>query len=143
MCLSSGNYSYLTATEEDRSDDGDTFSVHTESETTEADADGQTIESSGDGGSGSGSPSVSTPVYQEQVHPPPAGSPDATPQKSRASNVAASRGLNISVSSDGVSNRRHSRMLQGLPASPRPQGYSPLSTPTSGPKVDSTSLHPK
>lgn len=149
--LSSVDFAYLIATEEDRSDDGDTFSVHTESgaETTEADtADGQTVESSvdsvlaGGSGSGQGSPSASTPMYQEQVYPPPSGgSPDSTPQKSRASHVAASRGLNIAVVGEGPTNRRHSRMLQGLPASPRPQGYSPLSTPTSGPKGDSAALH--
>lgn len=117
----------FTATEEDHSDDGDDISVNEESgaETTEADNEAQTVESSVDSVRAV-SPAL---VYQEQVHPPPLNG-EITPQKSHASHVAASRGLNINVNG-AVGDRRRSRMIQGLPVSPRPMNHSPLSTPTS------------
>lgn len=118
-------------TEESQSDDGDDISLNDESgtETTEAETEGQTIESSADS-MGTG---TSSPIYQEQLHPPQpslhnaANGTEGTHLKvGRASNVAASRGLNITV---GGAERRP--RAQGLPTSPRPVGYSPLSTPTS------------
>ena len=127
---------FVAVTEETQSDDGDEISVHDESgtETTEAETaetEGQTIESSAD----SVRSDVESPVYKEQLHPPPLGpSQPVTTNGSdgphlkigRASNVAASRGLNINVA--GADRRPRP---QGLPASPRPMGYSPLNTPTS------------
>lgn len=67
--------------------------------------------------------------YQEQMQPV-SSDLEATPPKSRASFVAASRGLNLNLSSStSKADRRRSRLPQGLPASPRPTG-SPLGTPT-------------
>ncbi len=124
-------------TEEDRSDEGDDVE-ETESDvddTTEAETEGQTVESSAE--STRATSPVVFPVYQEQVHPPPTNSIEVpqTP-KSRASNVAASRGLNINVVQVDVDVRR--ARIPGLPASPRP---SPLNTPTSGPHAGSSPSH--
>ncbi|THG99755.1 hypothetical protein EW145_g7206 [Phellinidium pouzarii] len=119
----------LSSTAEDHSDEGDDISVPedndgSDSETTEAETEGQTVESSADS-----TRAVSpVPIYQEQLHPPP-GYSDLTLAKSRASFVAASRGLNISIGTSRA-DRRRSRIPHGLPASPRPN-YSPQSTPTS------------
>jgi len=124
----------LPATEEDRSDEGDDVE-ETESDvddTTEADTEGQTVESSVDSVRAS-SPAM-IPVYQEQVHPPSNSTDVPSTPKSRASNVAASRGLNINVVQVDVVDPRRPR-VPGLPASPRP---SPLNTPTSGPHSGSS-----
>lgn len=122
------------ATDEDGSDDGegDEMSVNDESgaESTEEETEGQTVESSVDSTRAS---SPAPPVtYQEQLQPPTASlTVDGVPShKSHASNVAASRGLNINVANG---DRPRSRMLMGgLPASPRPVNiaYSPVHTPT-------------
>ncbi|KAI5121517.1 hypothetical protein M0805_006554 [Coniferiporia weirii] len=117
----------LPTTAEDHSDEGDDISVpddHEESEadTTEAETEAQTIESD------SARDISPTLVYQEQLHPPPSVL-NGLPVKSRASFVAASRGLNIAVSTSRA-DRRRSRIPMGLPASPRPLGQSPMGTPT-------------
>lgn len=98
----------FAAPPEDAQSDSDDFSVQDESgtETTEGDA---TVESS------SGSSHVPSLTQQEVESP---NTP--TVGKSKASHVAASRGLNLNISDRG---NRHSRMM-GLPVSPRP-GYSP------------------
>ncbi|KAH8116426.1 RhoGAP-domain-containing protein [Phellopilus nigrolimitatus] len=104
----------LPATAEDHSDDGDDISIHdqdeSDTEATEPETEGQTIESSAD------STRAVSPIqpYQEQLHPPPGGLEAVPSPQTRASFVAASRGLNIS----------------GLPVSPRPE-HSPTKTPTS------------
>lgn len=102
----------FTAAEDDQSEDGEDLSVHDESGTETTDND-VTVESSN--GSSPGpqwSPSSDTP---------------SSHLRSRASNVAATRGLNIAVSKES---RRHSRMM-GLPVSPRPP-QSPLNPRSSG-----------
>ncbi|EJD07549.1 RhoGAP-domain-containing protein [Fomitiporia mediterranea MF3/22] len=123
----------LPTTTEDQSDDGDDLSVHDQDEsdtTTEADAETE-------GSVRVGSPAIQ---YQEQVHPPPEESEVATPNKSHASFVAASRGLNLNLTgSTTKADRRRSRIPQGLPSSPRPSGAgSPLHTPTFGTQSDSS-----
>ncbi|KDQ61611.1 hypothetical protein JAAARDRAFT_31077 [Jaapia argillacea MUCL 33604] len=94
----------LKPPDEDNSDDGDELSVHDESgaETMENE-----IIIEGD--------SNQTPYYQEILHP--ADAPTITSKSSKASSVAASRGLNVTT---GDKSKRQSRMLIGLPASPRP-----------------------
>ena len=121
----------LTVTEEDHSDEDDIEETESDVEdTTEAETENQTVESSAES-TRAASP---VPVYQEQVHPPPSNSIEVTPTpKSRASNVAAIRGLNINVVQVDVDGRRP--RMAGLPASPRP---SPLNTPTSGPNAGSS-----
>lgn len=81
------------------------------------------------------------PLYQasqlEHLHPADAGSDSS---RSRASNLAASRGLNIAVTDKA--SRRHSRMI-GLPHSPRPtHGASPHSPHTPQKTVPSPNLPP-
>lgn len=135
-----------TATEEDGSDDGDgdVLSVDDDSdeETTEADTaetEAQTVESSADSARAP-SPAPPPAVYQEQLVPPTPAALDPNAHRSHASNVAASRGLNISV---GPNDRPRSRMFMGgLPASPRPAAFSPVNTPTSitsGPHLEAPS----
>ena len=145
-------------TEEDRSDEGDgeaeaedlsgNDNDESGTETTEAE-EGQTIESSADSTRAASpapppAPIVTAPApvtYQEQLTPPPQ-SRDGVPvqHKSHASNVAASRGLNINVV--GMDRPRSRVFMGGLPASPRP-GYSPMSTPTSGPKGEQSPHTPR
>lgn len=124
------------ATEEDHSDDGDDdISVNddSETETTEPDTEALTVASSADS---TRAPSPVPPAqYQEQLHPAP--SAETTPQKGRASHVAASRGLSVNVA--GVDQRR--ARAPGLPVSPRPIGYSPMSTPTSGAQANASPIH--
>lgn len=117
-------------TEEDRSDEDDIEETESDvDDTTEAETENQTVESSAE------STRAASPVlvYQEQVHPPSNSMEVPQTPKSRASNVAASRGLNINVVQVDVDSRRP--RLAGLPASPRP---SPLNTPTSGPNAGSS-----
>lgn len=104
----------LTTPAEETQSDGDDFSLHDESgtETTEGEV---TIESS----------SPSSPIQSvTNLGPDPAirVTPPETPtasKTSKASHVAASRGLNVAVTTSERGNR-HSRMM-GLPSSPRPQ----------------------
>jgi RalA-binding protein 1 len=100
----------LTASVEEVQSDGDDYSVdESGAETTEGEC---TVESSG----------RSSPGAQIIVSP----SPDTPVPKTKASNTAATRGLNIDVSERG---NRHSRIV-GLPSSPRPsanQSHSPVS----------------
>lgn len=92
-----------------------------EAEDTEGEVEGQTVESSTD--SVQNVPSLQ--VSQEQLQVSTSG---LEPSKSRASTVAATRGLNIAVGTTKAE-RRRSR-LHGLPLSPRPS-HSSGSTPTS------------
>ncbi|KAJ3501668.1 hypothetical protein NLJ89_g9235 [Agrocybe chaxingu] len=111
----------LSTSAEETQSDGDDFSIQDESgtETTEGDA---TVESS------SSSPAS---VMMQRDHGIQINTPDSTPNTptakttSRAANVAASRGLNVAVTTSERGNR-HSRMM-GLPLSPRPhtQSHSP------------------
>lgn len=104
----------LTTPAEETQSDGDDFSLHDESgtETTEGEI---TIESS----------TPSSPIQSvTNLGPDPAirVTPPETPtasKTSKASHVAASRGLNVAVTTSERGNR-HSRMM-GLPSSPRPQ----------------------
>ncbi|KIJ62055.1 hypothetical protein HYDPIDRAFT_95330 [Hydnomerulius pinastri MD-312] len=102
-------------TEETPSEDGDSISIPYESgdETTENDA---TVESSLTRSSNPSQQSGELLSPARSEFPP-------SENKSRASNVAASRGLNIAVTKK---NNRHSRMM-GLPLSPRPPADSPRS----------------
>ncbi|KAF9221358.1 RhoGAP-domain-containing protein [Gyrodon lividus] len=110
----------LYAPEDNPSEDGDSLSIQYDSgsETTENDA---TMES---GQTRSSNPSQHHSSQQSTELLSPAR-PDfpSTESRSRASNVAASRGLNIAVNKKS---NRHSRMI-GLPMSPRP----PTDTPHS------------
>ncbi|TDL23658.1 RhoGAP-domain-containing protein [Rickenella mellea] len=123
----------LPTTDEGQSDDGegDEISIHEESGTegdTEA-THSSTVESSAD----SGGASPSSGAYGDYLHPhnpPQSATSEVTvtsPKTSRASNVAASRGLNINVAAE----RRRSRLTIGLPTSPRPIHRSESQTPTS------------
>ncbi|KAI0791618.1 hypothetical protein BC629DRAFT_374645 [Irpex lacteus] len=119
------------APNDDQSDDGEEFSVNDESGT---DADNTENESLVESSGGQGSAS------QGHLHP----SDDMSSQRSRASVVAASRGLNIATDK---ASRRHSRMV-GLPHSPRPQHTSPHSphtpqkaTTSPSPNVTPSPLH--
>jgi RalA-binding protein 1 len=97
--------------------DGDDFSVQDESGTETTEGDG-TVESSGRSSPGVGS-------FDRHIV---VTSPDTpTGPKTKASHIAATRGLNINVSERG---NRHSRIL-GLPASPRPtqSPTTPMHTP--------------
>jgi len=129
----------LPATEEDHSDDGDDISVNDDSgtETTEPETEALTVGSSADS---TRAPSPAPPTgYQDHLHPSSASAAETTPRKGErhATTVAASRGLNINVTG---SDQRRPR-LGGLPLSPRPVGFSPLSTPTSGPQGDASPVH--
>ncbi|KAL5531651.1 hypothetical protein ACEPAG_4528 [Sanghuangporus baumii] len=122
----------LPSTAEDHSDEGDeTYSNdqdESDSEITDAETENSIRATS---------PSLQ---YREQVHPPPEEAAE-TPNKSRASAVAAKRGLNLNLSaSTSKSERRRSRIPQGLPVSPRPSGNSPHHTPTFGSQSDSSGL---
>ncbi|KAJ3720873.1 hypothetical protein C8R42DRAFT_626917 [Lentinula raphanica] len=92
--------SLTTPTEETQSDT-DEYSIHEDSGTEPE----VTIESSPD-----------SPIGSTQHGLTPPDTPLANSKNGRASNLAAGRGLNISVSDRG---NRHSRMM-GLPTSPRP-----------------------
>ncbi|KIK81295.1 hypothetical protein PAXRUDRAFT_832952 [Paxillus rubicundulus Ve08.2h10] len=111
----------LHAPEDTPSEDGDSFSIQYESgnET----AENATVESSQ---TRSSNPSQyhSSQQSTEFLSPVP---PDFSPTefRSRASNVAASRGLNIAVNKQS---NRQSRMT-GLPMSPRPALHSPVPSP--------------
>lgn len=111
----------LTVSVEGSEDEGDASSIE-ESE----DAMGTEAESSPD------SPAQSSPGRTD-IPPDP-----ETPKSSKASQAAASRGLNISVDHRG---NRHSRIMGGigLPSSPRP----PASTTTYSPTGSQTAIAPK
>ncbi|KAF9078108.1 hypothetical protein BDP27DRAFT_1413038 [Rhodocollybia butyracea] len=108
--LGLGGRSLSTPAEEAQSDT-DEYSIHEESGT---EPDVTVEESSDTGGS--------------QQGPSPPDTPMANNKATRASNVAAGRGLNISVSDRG---HRYSRMMggPGLPTSPRPP---PSPSPAAG-----------
>ncbi|KAH7890731.1 hypothetical protein F5I97DRAFT_1974384 [Phlebopus sp. FC_14] len=107
--------------EDTPSEDGDSISIQYESgnETTENDA---TVESSQTRSSNNPSQYHSIQQATEFLSPARADVP-ALEHRSRASSVAASRGLNVAVSRKA---NRQSRMM-GLPASPRPPVESPQS----------------
>ncbi|KAL5536928.1 BEM3 [Sanghuangporus sanghuang] len=112
----------LLSTTEDHSDEGDEAYIQDQDE-----SDSETTDAETEMSIRATSPSLQ---YREQVHPPPEEAGE-TPSKSRASAVAAKRGLNLNLSaSTSKSDRRRSRIPQGLPASPRPSGNSPHHTPT-------------
>ncbi|KAI0704385.1 hypothetical protein BC835DRAFT_827604 [Cytidiella melzeri] len=115
----------LAAPEDGQSDEGEDLSVHDESDVEE----NTESESAADS-----SLPYERPNYQNHLHP----SDDAS-TRSRASNVAASRGLNISTADKA--SRRHSRMV-GLPHSPRPQHGSPHSPRTPQNHSSSSSPNP-
>jgi len=112
----------LSAAAEEGQSDGDDFSVQDESgtDTTEGEA---TVESSDMSSPGTGTSSFDR--HLQVTTPSTPNTPSAS--KSKASHVAATRGLNIAISTSDRGNR-HSRMM-GLPSSPRPP--SPMYTPTS------------
>ncbi|KAH7913071.1 hypothetical protein BJ138DRAFT_1111799 [Hygrophoropsis aurantiaca] len=122
--------SYPAPTDDTPSDDADSISLHYESgnDTTENEA---TVESSHTRSSAGNTSSQHHHLHldtQQQIQPhnPDLLSParsESNEQRSRASHVAASRGLNIAISKKG---NRHSRMM-GLPISPRPPVDSPKS----------------
>ncbi|EAU90131.2 signal transducer [Coprinopsis cinerea okayama7 len=100
----------LKAPAEEPQSDGDDFSVNDESgtETTE-DA---TVESS------SSSPMQDMDQAPTEIRISPPDTPMASKMTSKASHVAASRGLNVTVAHSERGNR-HSKLI-GLPTSPRP-----------------------
>ncbi|KDR67937.1 hypothetical protein GALMADRAFT_257428 [Galerina marginata CBS 339.88] len=111
--LSGRSLSSTSAAEETPSD-GDDFSIQDESgtETTEGEI---TVESSP-------SSSPAQKDYGIRVREPDTPK-TPTAKSSKASNAAASRGLNVAVTHSERGNR-HSRMI-GLPSSPRPTTHSP------------------
>jgi RalA-binding protein 1 len=111
----------LLAPEETPSEDGDSLSFQYESgnETTE-NATVESIQTRSSNPSQYHSSQQST----ELLSPVPSDF-SSTEFRSRASNVAASRGLNIAVNKQ---NNRQSRMI-GLPMSPRPVLHSPAPSP--------------
>lgn len=116
-----------TTTEEGQSD-GDDFSTHDESGTETTEGDG-TVESSLESNA---SPADVQQDHQLRVNPPDT---PTTSKLSKASHVAATRGLNVSVTASERGNR-HSRMMgppRGLPMSPRPPP-SPRSVDTHSPR---------
>jgi RalA-binding protein 1 len=99
-----------TAAEETQSD-GDDFSIQDESGTENTEGE-ITVEP----------PPPSSPVHRD--HGIRISEPDTpTAKPSKASNMAASKGLNVAVTHSERGNR-HSRMM-GLPSSPRPTTHSP------------------
>ncbi|KAG6812828.1 hypothetical protein H0H92_016097 [Tricholoma furcatifolium] len=103
--------------------DGDEGSVHEESGTETTDGD-FTVESSSE--SGDASQQVAEGAIQIITLPPdspetPVG-PKSSSRPSKASHVAATRGLNVNVTGTERGNR-HSKLI-GLPTSPRPFGSS-------------------
>lgn len=132
-CESQFHDSFLTISVSDDSqataedDDGDEVSVHDQDE-----SDAENTEAETEISVRAASPALQ---YREQIHPP-LEEPDETPNKSRASVVAAKRGLNLNLAaSTSKSDRRRSRVPQGLPASPRPSSNH---TPTFGSQSDSS-----
>ncbi|KAG5653325.1 hypothetical protein H0H81_001065 [Sphagnurus paluster] len=100
--------------------DGDDLSVHDESGTETTDGD-FTLESSSE--SGPGSTQHADGIVRVTA-------PPETPKSSRVTNLAATRGLNVTVTGSERGNR-HSRMI-GLPTSPRPtQTTMPVNIPPS------------
>lgn len=104
-------HALFPASAEETQSDGDDFSMQEESGTETTDGD-FTMESS----------SESSPAHFSQPSEPPIRiTPPDTPvasKMSRASNVAATRGLNVSVSP--VDRSPHQSRMVGLPSSPRP-----------------------
>ncbi|KAF5383730.1 hypothetical protein D9615_003689 [Tricholomella constricta] len=113
--------------------DGDDLSVQDESGTETTDGD-FTLESSSECSPGSTSLQADGTI---RLTPP--DTPVASKAKaSRASNLAATRGLNVSVTGSERGNR-HSRMI-GLPTSPRP---SQTSSPSRPPDVPPSPSYPQ
>jgi len=111
-CLICVDFMRIDPDEDGQSDDEEEMSVNTESGADTTDQD-MTMESL----------SGSQPSPQQQAQPTQEPTPSS---RSRASNLAAARGLGIRVaSSDGS---RHGQ-VSGLPASPRPPTRSPTSSP--------------
>ena len=125
--LLSSTYTIIfQATAEDHSDDGDDISVP---EQDQDESDTEATEAETGGSARAASPAVQ---YKEHVYPP-SEEPDVATSNSRASVVAAKKGLNLNLTaSTSKAERRRSRVPQGLPVSPRPTGNSPLHTPTFG-----------
>lgn len=131
--------------EEAESDEGEEYSVNDESGTEgtgEADNE-STVESSATHNSAYVPPPP--PANQgDFLHPSDYGggaSSTTNARVSRASHVAATRGLNINVATDKAS-RRQSRMVVGLPHSPRPSRESPNSPHTPQPATPSPGIVP-
>lgn len=97
--------------EDGQSDDEEDMSVNTESGADTTDQDMVTE-------SGQSNPQQQTPSVQEPI--------PSSSSRSRASNVAAVRGLGIRVASSDASRQGQ---VSGLPLSPRPPGRSPRSSP--------------
>lgn len=119
----------LLVTEEDQSDEGDVISEPDDNEESDTEVTEETEEATVESSVDSVRPHSPLQVPQEQEQQTTNASLDPSGHKSRASIVAASRGLNIAVTTS-KQDRRRSRLPIGLPVSPRP-GYSPGSTPTS------------
>ena len=111
-CLICVDFMRIDPDEDGQSDDDEEMSVNTESGADTTDQD-MTMESL----------PGSQPSPQQQAQPTQEPTPSS---RSRASNLAAARGLGIRVaSSDGS---RHGQ-VPGLPGSPRPPARSPRSSP--------------
>ena len=116
LALTSGGCSlHSTVQQEDApSDDGEDVIEESGTEATTEDADSVVDSSAG---------SASTHALQTiQVDPAEASEYSQSGQRSRAAQLAATRGL--SVTTNDKASRRHSRMM-GLPASPRPPAQHP------------------
>ncbi|KAI6161727.1 hypothetical protein EDD17DRAFT_657630 [Pisolithus thermaeus] len=107
-------FCFLATTEETPSEDGDSISLQYESGNETAE-NGATVESA--------NPTQFVSQYNAYFSSP-ARSELSSERRRHASNVAASRGLNIAVNNERVD--RQSRMV-GLPVSPRPTTESPRS----------------
>lgn len=122
----------FTASAEEGQSDGDDFSVQDESgaETTEGEA---TVESSG-----RSSPGLGSATYHDR-HLTVTSADTPVAGRTKAAHAAATRGLNIAISTSDRGNR-HSRMM-GLPTSPRPV-HSPVhAPPLSPPPMPPSPMH--
>lgn len=111
------------------SDEGEEYSVHDESGTEgTGEAENESIAESSATHSSAYAPSQAG--QGDLLHPSDYSTP-STPKSSKASAVAANRGLNITVTDKA--SRRQSRMM-GLPVSPRPPGGSFPNSPHTPPR---------
>lgn len=109
--LTSSHANDVGGSPDDTQSEGDDLSVHDESGTEDTEGEG-TFDSSS-----SSSPVQDSSQHDHSVHISPPETPIAS-KASKASTVAASKGLNLTVTGSERGNR-HSRLM-GLPTSPRP-----------------------
>lgn len=129
--LVSSRLTVILAPAEETQSDGDDYSVLDESGT-ETTGDDFTVESSLESGTGSAS------VQQEHYPRPLTPDTPVSTRPTKAAHVAATRGLNVTVTGSDRGNR-HSRLIPGgLPTSPRPP---PSPSPSQPPDIPPSPAH--